>query len=344
VDIVPCYDIEDPERIKSAVDRTPHHVKFVKKNLKSPDDVRLLKQFCISNKCYGADVKTLGFSGYLCELLIINYGSFMDCVRDASKWRACHTVTFHNLSKEEACNNFKSALVVVDPVDKNRNVGAAVSIEKFYTFVRACKDFVEKPKEDFFFRKSPKPYTKKEIEDKIKKRNTRWYLITFKRPQVIDDILYPQMKRCCKAIGKMLDQQGFKVLRCDFHCNNNCVMLFEMDVWHIPRVSKSIGPGVYSMHAEQFLKHYRNENVLIEEENWVVEIENKFIDVSSFLRNMVSKSPKEISEKGIPSKIVPVIKKCKISEGEKAIREMGKMPEDFRIFIREYFEKDLNVV
>jgi tRNA nucleotidyltransferase (CCA-adding enzyme) len=344
MDIVPCYDIENPEKIKSAVDRTPHHVKFVKKNLKNPDDVRLLKQFCISNKCYGADVKTLGFSGYLCELLIINYGSFLDCVKDASRWRAGRVVTFDNLNNEDARKKFKSALVVVDPVDKNRNVGAAVSIEKFYTFVKACKEFTESPKEVMFFRKKPKPYSIKQIGDMIKKRKTDWYLLSFEKPEVIDDILYPQMKRCCNSISKMLAQQGFKVLGCDFYCNKECAFVFEMEVWHIPKVSKSIGPDVYSVHAEQFLKHYKKDEVFIEDEKWVVEIENKFTEVFEFLSWLIKQPKNELSGRGIPSKIVPVISKANLSEGDLAVRSMKKLPEDFRIFLREYFEKNLNVV
>jgi tRNA nucleotidyltransferase (CCA-adding enzyme) len=343
MDIVPCYDVEDPEKIKSAVDRTPHHVKFVKKNLKNPDDVRLLKKFCISNKCYGADVKTLGFSGYLCELLIIEYGSFLDCVTSASGWRAGHVVTFGNLEKEEAAKKFKNALTVVDPVDRNRNVGAAVSIEKFYMFVKACNEFVKKPSEVFFFGKDSRPYSITEIKKKIQYRNTRWYVLSFKRPDVIDDILYPQMKRCTSAIAKMLDQHGFKVLKSDFYCNRECVMFFEMDVWHIPRVSKNIGPDVYSKHAEQFLKHYKDEEVFIEGENWVVEVENKFIDASEFFCWLVKRPQKDLLEKGIPSKIVPVIHNCVPRGGEDAIKLMKRMPKEFRIFMREYFEKDLNV-
>jgi tRNA nucleotidyltransferase (CCA-adding enzyme) len=343
IDIVPCYDIENPENIKSAVDRTPHHVKFVKKNLKNPDEVRLLKQFCISNKCYGADVKTLGFSGYLCELLIIKHGSFMECVKEASKWRAYHVITFDNSSYEEA-KKFKSPLIAVDPVDKNRNVGAAVSIEKFYTFVKSCKDFIENPKEEFFFRKQLKPYSIADISRKIKERNTRWYLITFKKPKIIEDVLYPQMKRCSKSIEKMLNQNGFTVLRSDFYCNRECVFIFEMETWHTPRVWKNIGPDVYSMHAEEFLKHYKNEKVFIEGENWVVENKKEFTDALQFLKGLIRKSNKDLLERGIPSKIVPVIKSCKIAEGGDAMKLMKKMPEEFRIFIREYFEKDLNVV
>lgn len=33
VDFVPCYDIKDPGKIKSAVDRTPHHNRYILKNL-----------------------------------------------------------------------------------------------------------------------------------------------------------------------------------------------------------------------------------------------------------------------------------------------------------------------
>jgi len=344
IDIVPCYDIEDPENIKSAVDRTPHHVKFVKKNLKNPDEVRLLKQFCIANKCYGADVKTLGFSGYLCELLTIKYGGFMECVKDASKWRANHIITFDNSNKEGASQKFKSPLVVIDPVDKNRNVSAAVSIEKFYTFVKACKDFIEYPKEEFFFKKTIKPYSIAEISKKIKSRGTKWYMITFKKPRIIEDILYPQMKRCSKSIEKMLNQNGFKVLKNDFYCNEECVLIFEMEIWQIPKIIKNIGPDVYSIHAEEFLKHYKNEKVFLEEENWIVELETEFTEVLQFLKNLFKKSEKELLEKGIPSKIAPAIKKCKITDGENVIKAMKKLPEDFRVFIREYFERNLNVV
>ncbi len=343
IDIVPCYDIKNPEKIKSAVDRTPHHVRFVKKNLKNPDEVRLLKQFCIANKCYGADVKTLGFSGYLCELLIIKYGSFMNCIKNASKWRAGHIITFGNLSKEDAKRKFKSPLIVIDPVDKNRNVGAAVSVEKFYKFVRACKDFIKNPKEEFFFKKLLKPYPTTKILKIIKRRDTRWYLIVFKRPKIIDDVLYPQMKRCCKAIKKMLTQNDFKILRSDFYCNKKCVLVFEMEIWKIPKISKKIGPDVYSKHAEEFLKHYKKEKVFIEDENWVVEVESKFTEVLEFLKDLFKKSKNSLLEKGIPNKIAPVIKNCKIFHGENVIKFIEKSP-DFRVFLREYFEKDLNVV
>jgi tRNA nucleotidyltransferase (CCA-adding enzyme) len=61
----------------SATDRTPF-IHYVKKRLGKTlqDDVRLLKKFMQGIKVYGAEIKTGGFSGYLCELLILHYGSF----------------------------------------------------------------------------------------------------------------------------------------------------------------------------------------------------------------------------------------------------------------------------
>lgn len=339
VDIVPCYDISNPEKIKSAVDRTPHHVKFVKANLANPDEARLLKQFCKANKCYGADLKTQGFSGYICELLIIKYGSFLKLVKEASKWRAGKVISFNEVYKK-----FKNPLVVIDPVDRNRNVGAALSAESFYRFVKACMNFNEKPGKDFFFKPEVKPYAIKEIEREFKSRGTRWYLISFYRPDVLDDILYPQMRRCVKAIDKMLEQNGFKVLRSDFFCNNECVLVFEVETWQVPRIEKNIGPDIYSTHAEQFLKHYKENKVFIENDNWVVETEREFTTVLHFLKDLLGKSEKELLEKGIPSKIAPLMKKCKLCGGGDALKAIEKLPEDFRVFLKEWFEKDLNVI
>jgi tRNA nucleotidyltransferase (CCA-adding enzyme) len=152
------------------------------------------------------------------------------------------------------------------------------------------------------------------------------------------------MKRCKKAIEKLLTQNGFRVLRSDFYCNKNCVLVFEMEVWQIPKITKNVGPEVYSKHAEEFLKHYKENKVFIENENWVVEIEREFITVLHYLKNLLKNSEKELKEKGIPSKIAPKIRKSKIAGGGDFLKEVKKLPEDFRRFLREWFEKDLNVV
>jgi len=77
VEIVPCIDT-DPEDITSSVDRTPHHTRWVKENLDKQQrkDVVALKAFLEAQGLYGSSLKTQGFSGYLCEILVVYYGSF----------------------------------------------------------------------------------------------------------------------------------------------------------------------------------------------------------------------------------------------------------------------------
>ena len=85
VDIVPCYAIENGDQLKSAVDRTILHTRFVKENLdkSQEDEVLLLKRFMAMTGTYGSEFKVGGFAGYLCELLIIHYGTFENTLKDA---------------------------------------------------------------------------------------------------------------------------------------------------------------------------------------------------------------------------------------------------------------------
>src|SRR5438552_10243422 len=90
VEIVPCYRITDATQRMSAVDRTPLHVDYVLGHVKEgqQNDVRLLKAWAEGIGVYGAEAKVLGFSGYLCELLVLKYGSFRGVLENSLSWRA----------------------------------------------------------------------------------------------------------------------------------------------------------------------------------------------------------------------------------------------------------------
>ncbi|MFY9606053.1 MAG: CCA tRNA nucleotidyltransferase, partial [Thermoplasmata archaeon] len=120
VDLVPCFRIHDTRVKMSAVDRTPFHTEFVKKNLKkgSADEVRLLKRFMKGIECYGAEAKVQGFSGYLCELLIMRFGSFRAVLESARDWKAGEALELPGYPGKE----FPEPLTFVDPVDSSRNV------------------------------------------------------------------------------------------------------------------------------------------------------------------------------------------------------------------------------
>jgi len=170
IDIVPAYKVRSAAKIKSAVDRTPFHNKWLEKHMapsKAPQ-VRIMKQFIKTQGLYGSDTRVQGFSGYLCELLITRYKGFRALIKAASSWqpgRVFVDIQKHHKPSDRSKVRFRGQpITVIDPVDPERNVAAALSHENFSKFVRACSRLVKKPSLTFFFKPEQKP--------KISKLNT----------------------------------------------------------------------------------------------------------------------------------------------------------------------------
>lgn len=215
IDLVPAYRIADASERVSAVDRSVLHTSFVLRNLKNVDDVLLLKSFLQANSLYGAEIKIQGFSGYLCELLIIRYGGFMKLLRAASKWKPPVFIDVKNYYRgRKAVREAQLRLgrfVVIDPTDANRNVAAAVSEDNLSSFIRLCRSFLKKPSVQFFLRKP------ESFEDKITRaaRGASVFMVTLPRPDVVDDVLWGQLHRMLGQLEHHLAEFGPKAILAD---------------------------------------------------------------------------------------------------------------------------------
>lgn len=264
VDIVPCYDIEDPSNLKSAVDRSPHHQKFVKNNLTSEkaDQVLILKKFLKGIEAYGSELKIHGFSGYLCELLILQFDSFKNLIKSAKDWGE-HKIIAHEdgRSEEDLKKIFpEDPLIYIDPVDPARNVAAALTKKNYTKFVRAAEEFTRNPSEKFFY-PEPAPQDKEKIKKIIKKRKTKLFLTTFTIPyDLVPDILYPQLRKTEKKLRKRLEMEEFQTLRSKvFSKGKKAAIIIELEYPEISKVKKHIGPPL-GIDAKPFLeKHVSSE-------------------------------------------------------------------------------------
>jgi tRNA nucleotidyltransferase (CCA-adding enzyme) len=129
-----------------------YHTDYIKTHLKATmhDEVRLLKKFMQGIGVYGAEIKVGGFSGYLCELLVMNYGSFMGVVEafaDYSRRIVIDLEGYYAKRERDLELLFSEPLVIVDPIDKARNVASAVQTQKLYEFVAAARAFMQSPSE-----------------------------------------------------------------------------------------------------------------------------------------------------------------------------------------------------
>jgi len=204
VDLVPAYKISKSSDMKSAVDRSVLHTKYIVKSLKKGqrDEILLLKKFLKSNSLYGAEIKVKGFSGYLCELLIIKYGTFSKLLRAAAKWDEVFIDLKKYYSPKQKLDAKKrfGFFVVIDPTDRNRNVAAAVSRSSFRSFISVSKKFLKSPSEKFFFR------TPESFEQKVRKssKGGKLYVLSMPRPDVVDDILWGQIYKLNRQLKEHL--------------------------------------------------------------------------------------------------------------------------------------------
>jgi len=197
VNIVPCYDVKRGEWL-SATDRTPFHTDYVKKRLNTAlrDEVRLLKKFLQGIDAYGAEIKTGGFSGYLCELLIVHHQSFIETLRTFAGYtqRVAIDIEGYYAGREKELKRlFPEPLVIVDPVDKARNVASAVQPQKLYALVAAARAFLKKPNETFFYPPKINPLTAEALKSKLENRGVSLIFLTLGNTDVVPDVLWGQL-------------------------------------------------------------------------------------------------------------------------------------------------------
>ena len=216
-DIVPAFKIDDIDEMGTTVDRTPLHTEFINSHLsnRQRDEVRLLKYLLKAHGIYGAEVKTNGFSGYLCELLIHHHGSLHNLLNSAAKFRL-PIVLEPRESKEpnvpELVKKFNSQFIVIDPVDSNRNVAAGVSTESLSRLVLVARQFVDKPDIGIFYGIGFSDKQAKSLASRLSKdAGLDTYLIISKVPDKSEDVIYPQLRKVNNQIVKHLQQNGFGV-------------------------------------------------------------------------------------------------------------------------------------
>jgi tRNA nucleotidyltransferase (CCA-adding enzyme) len=288
VEVVPCYRIEDATERMSAVDRTPLHAAYVigKVGPTQRDEVRLLKAFCEGVGVYGAEARVQGFSGYLCELLALRYGTFRGVLEASLGWRRGEVIQL----ERAPAHPFPEPLVLVDPVDPGRNVASAVGEESLATFVHAAKAFLAKPSLAYFFPKARRPFSAADARRRLARRGTTLLGIAMPAPALTEDVVYPQIRKAQRAVEEACRRADFRISRSRFAVvGAQILLLFEFEVFALPAVEKHRGPPVWVKNAEDFLRRWRRARdamgaPYIEGDRWAVDVRRDATDASALLR------------------------------------------------------------
>jgi tRNA nucleotidyltransferase (CCA-adding enzyme) len=300
IDIVPCYDTK-PGEWQSATDRTPYHTDYIRGHLDKGllGDVRLLKRFMQGIGVYGAEIKIGGFSGYLCELLVMKYGSFAQTIRAFAGYNRRVIVDiecFYVNRENEIKLLFPESLVIIDPVDKGRNVASAVQPQKLYEFICAARAFLKKPSESFFYPPQPEILPIRELKSQLNNRGSTIVFLVIGELNAVPDVLWGQLYKSKRSIKTLLELNEYKVLKDAVWSNEKTlsVFMFELEQQVLPNVKKHLGPPLEREdECERYLAKYADNGTVIsgpyiEDGRWKVELPRKTTDVVTLFKEKLT--------------------------------------------------------
>ena len=332
VDLVPAFAVASAAEIKSAVDRTPFHNKFVLSRIRGlEDDVLLLKQFLKGCGVYGSELKTHGFSGYLVELLVIHFGSFMQVLEAAQEWIPGKTIDL----EQHSGTSHSDPLVVVDPTDPARNVAAALSLDNMCIFIDRAREFLNNPDDSYFRVRTVEPLEDGDIKNIMDARGTCLIAIEFEAPDVVEDVLFPQLHKMEDSTREMLERYDFRVYNSGVWAQKKAVLVYELESGVLPALKKHQGPQVWAKeHAAAFKSKYAGSNafssVHIRNGKYMVEISRKFTGAKKLLES-------ELPKCGLGKHVALSIKKeYHVLDSEQILDIREK---SFREFLHKFFKK-----
>ncbi|MGA8664776.1 MAG: CCA tRNA nucleotidyltransferase, partial [Thermoplasmata archaeon] len=243
VDAVPGYAVDDPSRPLSPVDRTPFHQAYLssRENPELVTQIRLVKLFLRTLGIYGSEARTEGFSGYLVELLVLQYGSLRGILEMARSWRIPVRVADPNRDPPRLPSDV--ALILADPVDPNRNVASALSRRNLATLILAASEYLDHPNERWFEPTQHPALSRAEALLRMHERGTHVTVVELPRPDLVDDTLYPQVRKAERAIADEVGRSDFTVLGSSCAVDPHRVLiLIEVAHAYRPAVRPQDGP------------------------------------------------------------------------------------------------------
>lgn len=291
VDFVPCYRINDGSELKSAVDRTILHTQYVQANLmdSQKDEVLLLKRFMDMTGTYGSEFKVGGFAGYLCELLIIEYGTFEKTLEEASNWQFGHIIDLKGYGTSKL---FKDPLICIDPTDKNRNVGAALRLDKYSQFIQSARNYLNSDKKRDYFYPLNKNLTKNDILKHFEAHESKVIAIKFDIPEIPLDTLHPQIKKTTDSLSRILNKNDFLVFESSYWTDEetSAVILLELAVSKLNNIKVHRGPQIfYKQACDNFIAKFGLDKCYVLDDYLVLNVEREFTIPEDFINHLLTK-------------------------------------------------------
>lgn len=307
VEIIPCFEWKPGEKVKSPVDRSIEHNKWLNsvymRESRTRDLAVALKVFFKSLGIYGAEARVGGFSGYLTELLAVYYRDLIRALKDMRSWKSRRVMlSFKEMASKRTHELIKErpSMIFLDPVDPDRNAAAAVREGSIRTLCEAANEAISLIEEGDFeelSRMFSLEYDESFIERQIMSlfRSNMKDLFMLELPKELcnlhPDVLYTELMRTAEGVKDKLASFGINA-ECFIDYKNARVFL---------RITKPsdgtvirLGPYANMIRDEiKFLKrNLHKDDALILAfcgERWYV-LKRAFTNIMEFLHRVIKES------------------------------------------------------
>jgi len=211
VNLVPCADVK-PDNWITSMDRSRYHSAFMKEHLteEMKGEVRVTKAFLKARGFYGAEIRIAGFSGYLTEVLIVKYGSFIQLIRAAAEWKKGEVISIDSPSSDAKRLFPEAPLIVIDPVDIKRNLAQAIRPANIGKFILLSRSFIRKPRISYF---KAGPSSRTNVSYLSRDLLSHSAEIIFPSSLKVEDIRWGEYKKSLNAITGRLKEMGYPVIK-----------------------------------------------------------------------------------------------------------------------------------
>jgi len=274
IELIPIMDIKNVEHAENITDISPFHTKWVRKQKRYTNDIRLAKAFAKANELYGAESYIKGFSGYALEVLTIHYKGFDALLKNVAQWKSREVIDplKHHKGKVQL-NEAKmhAPLILVDPVQATRNVTAVISHEKYQLFIKKARDYLKQPLETFFFKEQFS------LERIMKKKQGKLLCLKLKPLEGKRDVVGAKLLKSFEFLKKELETHDFIIKDSGWHWDEMALVWFVIEDKPLPSLVKHVGPPVReNERLEHFKEKWKDKDVRIENGVSYVFLERKY--------------------------------------------------------------------
>ncbi len=302
IEIIPVLKISNPKMMLNITDVSPLHFIWLSKRtrqLNLSNDIRLAKHFFKANNLYGAESFIRGISGHVIEVMTIHHGGFLKLVRAISKWRDRVIIDPEHAYMNEKqlmllMNESKlvSPIILVDPIQPERNAAAALSDEKFKDLKKLCQRFLADPRPSFFVEKKVTA-----IQIKGWKSKNRLLLFEVQPDQdTTIDVAGCKILKTFEDIERLLENFDFKIVKKSWYWDKKgpALLWFYLDPKILSTSFRHWGPPAnLTEHCTAFRKEWKNYAIKTSKGKLYVDLPRKVRLVDDILKE-IKKEFKEL--------------------------------------------------